>query len=146
MEMRGGDIFRCCRLACPRHLGFQSHMCGCKHEAQGYPGQPMRELEQSSSAEQGKMTNGSYSHMDEVDEGELYGHEEFTSSPQHSYLQEWGNSHISSQAQPQTPSQSQSQNQSLNQSQRQFQHVKASKSMDLVADESNVGSLVGTTA
>ncbi|XP_062258105.1 partitioning defective 3 homolog B isoform X2 [Platichthys flesus] len=101
------------------------------------------------------VTNGSYSHMDEVDEGELYGHEEFTSSPQHSYLQEWGNSHISSQAQPQTPSQSQSQNQSQNQSQRQFQHVKASKSMDLgttqnqqqtVADESNVGSLVGTIA
>ncbi|XP_019945636.2 partitioning defective 3 homolog B isoform X1 [Paralichthys olivaceus] len=96
------------------------------------------------------VPNGSYSHMDEEDEGELYGHEEFMSSTQHpSYLQEWGDSHISSQAQPQSPGQNQ------NQSQRQFQHVKASKSMDLgttqnqqhtVADESNVGSLVVNTA
>uniref|UniRef100_A0A3B4YMR6 Par-3 family cell polarity regulator beta n=1 Tax=Seriola lalandi dorsalis TaxID=1841481 RepID=A0A3B4YMR6_SERLL len=87
------------------------------------------------------VTNGSYSHMDEEEEGELYGHEEFSGSTQHSYLQERENSHISSPAQPQSPTQSH------NQSQRQFhQHVKASKSMDLVADESNVGSLIGNTA
>uniref|UniRef100_A0A4W6G1B5 Par-3 family cell polarity regulator beta b n=2 Tax=Lates calcarifer TaxID=8187 RepID=A0A4W6G1B5_LATCA len=99
------------------------------------------------------VTNGSYTHMDEEEDGELYGHEEFSSSAQHSYLQERENSHISSPAQPQSPTQNQNQNQ--NQSQRQFQHVKASKSMDLgttqnqqhtVADESNVGSLVGNTA
>ncbi|XP_056244821.1 partitioning defective 3 homolog B isoform X5 [Seriola aureovittata] len=72
------------------------------------------------------VTNGSYSHMDEEEEGELYGHEEFSGSTQHSYLQERENSHISSPAQPQSPTQSH------NQSQRQFhQHVKASKSMDL---------------
>ncbi|XP_056244818.1 partitioning defective 3 homolog B isoform X2 [Seriola aureovittata] len=96
------------------------------------------------------VTNGSYSHMDEEEEGELYGHEEFSGSTQHSYLQERENSHISSPAQPQSPTQSH------NQSQRQFhQHVKASKSMDLgttqnqqhtVADESNIGSLIGNTA
>ncbi|KAF0026366.1 hypothetical protein F2P81_021103 [Scophthalmus maximus] len=85
------------------------------------------------------VTNGSYSHMDEDEEGELYGHEEFSGSIQHSYLQERENSHVSNPAQPQCPGQ----NQIQNQSQRQFQHVKASKSMDLVADESNVGSLVG---
>ncbi|XP_026231725.1 partitioning defective 3 homolog B-like isoform X3 [Anabas testudineus] len=73
------------------------------------------------------VTNGSYSHMDEEEEGELCGHE-FSSITQHSYLQE-------SPAQPQSPAQSQ----------RQFQHIKASKSMDLVADESNVGSPVGNT-
>ncbi|XP_044072439.1 partitioning defective 3 homolog B isoform X2 [Siniperca chuatsi] len=94
------------------------------------------------------VTNGSYSHMDEEEEGELYGHEtEFSSSTQHSYLQERENSHTSSPAEPQSPTQSQNQ--------RQFQHVKASKSMDLgmtqnqqhtVADESNVGSLVGNAA
>ncbi|GLD59104.1 partitioning defective 3 homolog B-like protein [Lates japonicus] len=75
------------------------------------------------------VTNGSYTHMDEEEDGELYGHEEFSSSAQHSYLQERENSHISSPAQPQSPTQNQNQNQ--NQSQRQFQHVKASKSMDL---------------
>ncbi|XP_070693843.1 partitioning defective 3 homolog B isoform X2 [Pempheris klunzingeri] len=85
------------------------------------------------------VINGSHSHMDEEDE--LYGHEaEFSSSTQRSYLQERENSHTSNQAQPQSP------NQSQNQNQRQFQHVKASKSMDLVADESNVESLVGNTA
>nr|XP_020470556.1 partitioning defective 3 homolog B-like isoform X2 [Monopterus albus] len=83
------------------------------------------------------VTNGNYSHMDEQEEGELYGHEEFNSSAQLPYLQERQNSHTSSTAQPQSPTQ--------NQSQRQIQHVKASKSMDLVADESNVGSLVGNT-
>ncbi|XP_068557781.1 partitioning defective 3 homolog B-like [Cebidichthys violaceus] len=93
-------------------------------------------------------TNGSYSYMDEEEEGELYGHEaEFSSSAQHSYLQERENRHVSSPAQPQSPTQ--------NQSQRQFQHVKASKSMDLgttqnqqhtVADESNVGSLAANSA
>ncbi|XP_076602552.1 partitioning defective 3 homolog B-like isoform X1 [Chaetodon auriga] len=94
------------------------------------------------------VTNGSCSHMDEEEDGELCGHEaEFSSSTQHSYLQERENSHISSPAKPQSPAQ--------NQNQRQFQHVKASKSMDLgttqnqqptVADESNVGSLGGNTA
>ncbi|XP_070770529.1 partitioning defective 3 homolog B [Enoplosus armatus] len=94
------------------------------------------------------VTNGSYSHRDEEDEGELYGHEtEFSSSAQHSYLQERENPHTSSPAQPQSPAQGQNQ--------RQFQHVKASKSMDLgttqnqqhtVADESNIGSLVRNTA
>ncbi|KAM9347493.1 partitioning defective 3 homolog B-like [Symphorus nematophorus] len=92
-------------------------------------------------------TNGSYSHMDEEEDGELYGHDaEFNTSTQHSYLQERENCQTSSPAQPQSPTQSQNQ--------RQFQHVKASKSMDLgttqnqqhtVADESNVGSLVGNT-
>ncbi|XP_074513603.1 partitioning defective 3 homolog B-like isoform X3 [Sebastes fasciatus] len=91
------------------------------------------------------VTNGSYSYMDEDEEAELYGHEaEFSGSTQHSYLHERENCHT---AQPQCPAQ--------NQNQRQFQHVKASKSMDLgttqnqqhtVADESNVGSLVGNTA
>ncbi|XP_032385447.1 partitioning defective 3 homolog B isoform X3 [Etheostoma spectabile] len=94
------------------------------------------------------VTNGSYSYMDEEEKGELYGHEtEFSSTNQHSYLQERENSHTSSLAQRQSPTQ--------NQDQWQFQHVKASKSMDLgttqnqqhtVADESNVGSLVGNTA
>ncbi|XP_045910850.1 partitioning defective 3 homolog B isoform X1 [Micropterus dolomieu] len=94
------------------------------------------------------VTNGSYSHMDEEEDGELYGQEaEFSGSTQPSYLQERDNSHTSSLAQPLSPTQ--------NLSQRQFQHVKASKSMDLgtaqnqqhtVADESNVGSLVGNTA
>ncbi|XP_068429061.1 partitioning defective 3 homolog B isoform X2 [Clinocottus analis] len=84
-------------------------------------------------------TNGSYSYMDEDEDGELYGHEtEFSSSTQHSYLQDRENYHVSSPAQPQCPPQ--------NQSQRQFQHVKASKSMDLVADESNVASLAGNSA
>ncbi|XP_026151014.1 partitioning defective 3 homolog B-like isoform X3 [Mastacembelus armatus] len=95
------------------------------------------------------VTNGSYSHMDEEEEGELYGHEEFSSSIQHTYLQERENSHISSAAQPQSPGRNENQNQ------RDFQHIKASKSMDLgttqnqqntVADESNVGSLAGNSA
>ncbi|XP_049450233.1 partitioning defective 3 homolog B-like isoform X2 [Epinephelus fuscoguttatus] len=87
------------------------------------------------------VTNGSYSYMDEEEEGELYVHEtDFSNSTQHSYLQERETSHTSSQAQPQSPTQNQNQNQ------RQFQHVKASKSMDLVADESNVGSMVGNAA
>ncbi|XP_033990188.1 partitioning defective 3 homolog B isoform X1 [Trematomus bernacchii] len=94
-------------------------------------------------------TNGSYSYMDDDEDAELYGHEtEFSSSTQHSYLHERENSHSSSQAQPQSPAQNQ------NQILQQYQHVKASKSMDLgttqnqqhsVADESNVGSLVGNT-
>ncbi|XP_008327329.1 partitioning defective 3 homolog B isoform X2 [Cynoglossus semilaevis] len=88
------------------------------------------------------VTNGSYSHMDEEEDGELYGHEDFSGSAQHSYLQERETSHASSQAQPQFQNQTQTQTQT----QRQFQHVKASKSMDLVADESNVGSLMGNTA
>ncbi|KAK1902733.1 Partitioning defective 3 like B, partial [Dissostichus eleginoides] len=93
------------------------------------------------------VTNGSYSYMDDDEDAELYGHEtEFSSSTQHSYLHERENFHSSSQAQPQSPAQ--------NQIQRHYQHVKASKSMDLgttqnqqhsVADESNVGSLVGNT-
>ncbi|KAF7660351.1 hypothetical protein LDENG_00283440 [Lucifuga dentata] len=94
-------------------------------------------------------TNGSYSHMDEEDEEEeLYQHEtDFSSSTQHSYLQQRENSPTCSPAPLQPPTQ--------NQIQRQFQHVKASKSMDLgttqnqqhtVADESNVGSLVGNAA
>ncbi|XP_074550689.1 partitioning defective 3 homolog B-like isoform X2 [Halichoeres trimaculatus] len=79
------------------------------------------------------VTNGSYSHMDEDEDGELYGHDAgYSSSIQHSYLQERENTCT---AQPQSPTQ--------NQNQRQFQHVKASKSMDLVADESNVGAIVG---
>ncbi|XP_054871174.1 partitioning defective 3 homolog B isoform X3 [Amphiprion ocellaris] len=85
------------------------------------------------------VTNGSYSHMDEEEDGVLYGHDpEFSNSIQHSCLQERENAHISCPAQPQSPTQ--------NQNQRQFQHVKASKSMDLVEDESNVGSTVGNTA
>ncbi|KAM3608205.1 uncharacterized protein V6R79_020977 [Siganus canaliculatus] len=94
------------------------------------------------------MANGSYCHMDEDEDRELYGRDaEFNNSTHHSLTQERENCHSSSQAQPQSPSQ--------NQSQRQFQHVKASKSMDLgttqnqqptVADESNVGSLVGSPA
>ncbi|KAM7380782.1 hypothetical protein PAMP_004055 [Pampus punctatissimus] len=82
------------------------------------------------------VTDGSYSHMDEDEDedGELYGHEmELRSSTQYSYIQD---RETSGPAQPQTPTQNQ----------RQFQHVKASKSMDLVADESNIGSLVENTA
>ncbi|XP_008293400.1 partitioning defective 3 homolog B [Stegastes partitus] len=96
------------------------------------------------------VTNGSYSHMDEEEDGVLYGHDaDFSSSVQHSYLQERESSHISCPAQPQSPTQNQNQNQ------RQFQHVKASKSMDLgttqnqhhtVADESNVGATAGNAA
>ncbi|CAN9497934.1 unnamed protein product [Ophioblennius macclurei] len=81
------------------------------------------------------VTNGSSCHMDDEEDGVLYGHDSDFSS---SYLQERENSHISCQAQPQSPTGMQTQ--------RQFQHVKASKSMDLVADESNVGSLVGNAA
>ncbi|XP_077947363.1 partitioning defective 3 homolog B-like isoform X4 [Gasterosteus aculeatus] len=79
-------------------------------------------------------TNGSLSFMDEDEEGELYAHEtDFSSSKHHSDLQERGSFHTSGPAQPQCPAQ--------NRSQRHFQHVKASKSMDLVADESNMRSL-----
>lgn len=90
------------------------------------------------------VTNGSPCHMDEEEEGVLYGHD----SDFNSYLQERENSHISCQAQPQSPTGVQTQRQ-------HFQHVKASKSMDLgttqsqhhtVADEGNAGSLVGSTA
>ncbi|KAM9364483.1 partitioning defective 3 homolog B-like isoform 3-T3 [Pholidichthys leucotaenia] len=93
------------------------------------------------------VTNGSYSYFDEEEDGVLYGHEtEFSSSIHHPYLQEREKSYNSSSAQPQSPTQIQNQH--------QFQHVKASKSMDLgmtqnqhntVADESNVGS-VGTNS
>ncbi|XP_068602336.1 partitioning defective 3 homolog B [Brachionichthys hirsutus] len=97
------------------------------------------------------LTNGSYSHMEEEEDGdgELYGHEaDFNSFTQHSYLQERENSRTWSPAQPQSPPKSQNHNQ------RQFQHVKASKSMDLgmtqtqqptVADESSVGAQLGNT-
>ncbi|XP_013768956.1 partitioning defective 3 homolog B-like [Pundamilia nyererei] len=85
------------------------------------------------------VTNGSYSHMDEEEDGLLYGHDaDFSSSNQNSYLQEREKPHVSSPAQPQSPTQ--------NQNQWQIQHVKASKSMDLVADENNVGSLAGSNA
>ncbi|XP_030614412.1 partitioning defective 3 homolog B isoform X2 [Archocentrus centrarchus] len=87
------------------------------------------------------VTNGNYSHMDEEEDGVLYGHDaDFSSSNQNSFVQERENSHISCPAQPQSPTQNQNQNQ------RQIQHVKASKSMDLVADENNVGSLAGNSA
>lgn len=88
------------------------------------------------------VANGSYSHMDEEEEGEMYGHEAtFSSSLQHSYLHESFRENLNQVLQ--------------NPTQRQFQHVKASKSMDLgttqtrqhtVEDESNVGSLTGDTA
>ncbi|TNN88802.1 Partitioning defective 3 B [Liparis tanakae] len=87
-------------------------------------------------------------YMDEDEEAELYGHEpEFSGCTQHSYLQDRENGQASSPAQPQCPSQSQRQ--------RQFQHVKASKSMDLgttqnqqhsVADESNVAAQARNSA
>ncbi|XP_032423748.1 partitioning defective 3 homolog B-like isoform X1 [Xiphophorus hellerii] len=91
------------------------------------------------------VTNGSYFHMDEEeDEGVLYGQDvEISSSNQPSFLQESESSKISPIAQPQSPTQN------------QFQHIKASKSMDLgttqnqhhtVADESNIGSLDGSTS
>ncbi|XP_034042512.1 partitioning defective 3 homolog B-like isoform X2 [Thalassophryne amazonica] len=85
------------------------------------------------------VANGSYSHLDEEEEEkEIQNETEFITSIQQSYLQERKNSHTSSQAQPQSPTQ--------NLNQRHVQHVKASKSMDLVADESNVGSSVRNTA
>ncbi|KAM8855363.1 partitioning defective 3 homolog B-like isoform 2-T2 [Spinachia spinachia] len=93
-------------------------------------------------------TNGSLSYMEEEEEGELYGHEtDISSSKHHSALQERESCHTSSPAQPQCPAKERSQ--------RHFQHVKASKSMDLgttqnqqhtVADESNVGSLDAAAA
>ncbi|KAM6934851.1 partitioning defective 3 homolog B-like [Xenentodon cancila] len=96
------------------------------------------------------VTNGSYSHMDDEEDGLLYGQDaEISVSNQYSYLQDRENSYTSCLAQPQSPSQNHIQNQ------RQFQHIKASKSMDLgttqsqhptVADESRVGSLGGGTA
>ncbi|XP_047226345.1 partitioning defective 3 homolog B-like isoform X4 [Girardinichthys multiradiatus] len=87
------------------------------------------------------VTNGSYFHMDEEEEeGVLYRQDEEISSS--NQLQ----SETSPIAQPQAPTQ--------NQNQLQFQHIKASKSMDLgtaqnqhhiVEDESNVLSLDGGT-
>ncbi|XP_054908774.1 partitioning defective 3 homolog B-like isoform X2 [Poeciliopsis prolifica] len=78
------------------------------------------------------VTNGSYFHMDEEeDEAVLYGQDvEISSSNQPFFLQE----SESSKAQPQSPTQN------------QFQHIKASKSMDLVADENNIRSLDGSTS
>uniref|UniRef100_UPI003AAD4151 partitioning defective 3 homolog B-like n=1 Tax=Centroberyx gerrardi TaxID=166262 RepID=UPI003AAD4151 len=71
-------------------------------------------------------TNGSYSHMDEEEDEELSRHEtDFSSSTQHSYLQQRETSLTPSPVGPQSPTQIQIQNQ------RQYQHVKASKSMDL---------------
>ncbi|XP_076015189.1 partitioning defective 3 homolog B-like, partial [Genypterus blacodes] len=97
------------------------------------------------------VTNGSYSYMDDEDddEEEMYRHDpDFSSSTQHSYLQQRENLHTSSPGpQLQSPAHH-------NQTQRHVQHVKASKSMDLgttqnqqhtVADESNVGSLIANT-
>ncbi|KAM4609166.1 LOW QUALITY PROTEIN: partitioning defective 3 homolog B-like [Polymixia lowei] len=98
------------------------------------------------------VTNGSYSHMDEEDdeEEELSRHEtDFSSSIQHPYLQHREASLTPS---PVGPHHAGLQSPGQPQNQRQYQHVKASKSMDLgtaqsqqstVADESNVGSLVG---
>ncbi|PWA31239.1 hypothetical protein CCH79_00002970 [Gambusia affinis] len=82
------------------------------------------------------VTNGNYFHMDEEEEeGVLYGQDvEMSSSNQPSFLQESESSKTSPKAQPQSPTQN------------QFQHIKASKSMDLVADESNIGSLDGSTS
>ncbi|KAM9850884.1 partitioning defective 3 homolog B isoform 2-T2 [Aulostomus maculatus] len=81
-------------------------------------------------------TNASYCHMDEDEEGELYGREtELRSSTQYSYLQD--SREPSNPAEPQSPAQ--------NPNQRQVLHVKSSKSMDMVPDEGNVGSLAGTT-
>ncbi|KAM4731547.1 partitioning defective 3 homolog B-like isoform 3-T3 [Anableps anableps] len=91
------------------------------------------------------VTNGSYFHMDEEEEeGGLYGQDmEISSSNQPSFSQESKTSKTSAMAQPQSPTQN------------QFQHIKASKSMDLgttqnqhhiVADESNVGCLDGGTS
>lgn len=95
------------------------------------------------------VTNGSC-HMDEVEDGELYRRgSDLHSSSLHSYLQDRENARTSSPAQPQCPPNNH------NQSQRQFQHVKASKSMDLgttqnqqptVADESNMASFAGSPA
>ncbi|XP_015242736.1 PREDICTED: partitioning defective 3 homolog B-like [Cyprinodon variegatus] len=86
------------------------------------------------------VTNGSYFHMDEEeDEGDLYRQDaEISSSNHRSFLQESETSKTSPVAQPQSPTQ--------NQNQLKFQHIKPSKSMDLVADESNVGSLDGRTS
>ncbi|KAM4561503.1 partitioning defective 3 homolog B-like isoform 1-T1 [Fundulus diaphanus] len=95
------------------------------------------------------VTNGSYFHMDEEEEeGVQYGQDlEISSSNQQSYLQESETPTTSPVAQPQSPAQGQNQ--------LQFQHIKASKSMDLgttqnqhhtVADESNLGSLDGGTS
>ncbi|XP_029936619.1 partitioning defective 3 homolog B-like isoform X2 [Myripristis murdjan] len=97
------------------------------------------------------VTNGSYSHMDEEEEEEELSRHEAdysSSSQQHSYLQQRESSLPPSPAGPLSAPQ----NHNHNQNQRQYQHVKASKSMDLgttqtqqhtVADENNVGSLVG---
>ncbi|XP_020775984.2 partitioning defective 3 homolog B isoform X2 [Boleophthalmus pectinirostris] len=78
--------------------------------------------------------NGSYSHMDEED-GETYGQEtSFSNSvQQNSYLHESFRDNLN-RALAQSPNP------------RQFLHVKASKSMDLVEDESNIGSMDENTA
>ncbi|XP_028292221.1 partitioning defective 3 homolog B isoform X2 [Gouania willdenowi] len=89
----------------------------------------------SSCIKSSNVTNGS-SFMDEDEDEMLYGHE---SEIPDSYLPEREIAHISCTAQPQCPAQKQ---QPTN---GQFHHVKASKSMDLVADESNVGPSVGNT-
>ncbi|XP_078795348.1 partitioning defective 3 homolog B isoform X3 [Oryzias latipes] len=84
------------------------------------------------------VANGGYSvHMDDEDEGGPLSHG-FDSQPP--YLQERKSSSTSGSAQPQSPAQNQNQNQ------QQFHHMKASKSMDLVEDESNVGSLSGNVS
>uniref|UniRef100_A0AAV2K5H6 PDZ domain-containing protein n=1 Tax=Knipowitschia caucasica TaxID=637954 RepID=A0AAV2K5H6_KNICA len=74
------------------------------------------------------VANGSYSHMDEEEDAELYGQD--FSLQQNAYLHESFRNNL---------------NYVLSQSQnpRQFVHVKASKSMDLVEDESNIGSING---
>ncbi|XP_033842721.1 partitioning defective 3 homolog B isoform X2 [Periophthalmus magnuspinnatus] len=81
------------------------------------------------------VTNGSYTHMDEEEDGEMYGQEtSFSSSvQQNAYLHESFRDNLN-QVLAQNPNP------------RQFVHVKASKSMDLVEDESNIGSMSENTA
>ncbi|XP_053732799.1 partitioning defective 3 homolog B isoform X3 [Synchiropus splendidus] len=90
--------------------------------------------------------NGSFHHSGEDADADLYQHQEFRNSKQYSHHKE---REASSSAQPQSP------NQNPSQDKRHFQHVKASKSMDLgttqsqqhtVADESNIGALVGNNS
>ncbi|XP_056145148.1 partitioning defective 3 homolog B isoform X2 [Lampris incognitus] len=95
-----------------------------------------------------QVTNGSYSRMDDdEDEAELSRHETDFVSTQHPYLQ-----HRDLSLNPSPVGIPNASSQSPGQPQKHYQHVKASKSMDLgttpsqqhpVADESNVGSLVG---
>nr|XP_046260850.1 partitioning defective 3 homolog B isoform X2 [Scatophagus argus] len=118
-----------------RSFDSSSGLSGLGSPLNGQTNGPIQPLVVNNSVPAFNVTNGSCSHMDEEEDAELHGHgAEFSSS----FLQERENSHTSSPAQPQSPTQ--------NQNQRQVQHVKASKSMDLVADESNVGSLVGNAA